>query len=38
MIDAQAHHPGEYLALERIPPTLELLCGLIQRFGLMAEA
>jgi acetylornithine deacetylase len=28
----QAHQPDEYLALERIPPTLELLRGLIRRF------
>jgi acetylornithine deacetylase len=28
----QAHQPDEYLALERIPPTLELLKGLIRRF------
>ena len=35
---AQAHQPDEYLALERIPPTLELLRGLIQRFCLTADA
>jgi acetylornithine deacetylase len=29
---AQAHQPDEYLALDRIPPTLELLRGLIRRF------
>lgn len=29
---AQAHQPDEYLALERIPPTLELLRALIRRF------
>ena len=29
---AQAHQPDEYLALDRIPPTLELLKGLIRRF------
>ncbi|MEW5838092.1 MAG: acetylornithine deacetylase [Pseudomonadota bacterium] len=34
---AQAHQPDEYLALERIPPTLELLRGLIQRFCLTAD-
>ena len=28
----QAHQPDEYLALERIPPTLELLDRFIQRF------
>ncbi|MEW5823033.1 MAG: acetylornithine deacetylase [Pseudomonadota bacterium] len=31
---AQAHQPDEYLALERIAPTLALLRGLIQRFCL----
>ena len=34
---AQAHQPDEYLSLARIPPTLELLRGLIQRFCLTAE-
>lgn len=34
---AQAHQPDEYLALERIPPTLELLRRLIQRFCLSAN-
>ena len=29
---AQAHQPDEYLALERIPPTLDLLRALIRRF------
>ncbi|HNE00703.1 MAG TPA: acetylornithine deacetylase [Plasticicumulans sp.] len=29
---AQAHQPDEYLALDRIPPTLELLRALIRRF------
>jgi acetylornithine deacetylase len=29
---AQAHQPDEFLALERIPPTLELLRALIRRF------
>jgi len=29
---AQAHQPDEYLALDRIPPTLDLLRGLIRRF------
>lgn len=29
---AQAHQPDEYLALERIPPTLDLLRRLIQQF------
>jgi len=28
----QAHQPDEFLALDRIPPTLELLKGLIRRF------
>lgn len=28
---AQAHQPDEYLALDRIPPTLEILRGLIRR-------
>jgi len=27
--DGQAQQPGEYLALKRIPPTIELLRGLI---------
>ena len=31
---AQAHQPDEYLALERIPPTLDLLRALIRRFCL----
>jgi acetylornithine deacetylase len=31
---AQAHQPDEYLALDRIPRTLELLRGLIGRFCL----
>lgn len=31
---AQAHQPDEYLALDRIPPTLDLLRALIQRFCL----
>ncbi len=31
---AQAHQPDEYLALERIPPTLDLLRTLIRRFCL----
>jgi acetylornithine deacetylase len=29
---AQAHQPDEYLALERIPPTLDLLRAFIRRF------
>ena len=29
---AQAHQPDEYLAMERIPPTLDLLRALIRRF------
>ncbi|MBK1695445.1 acetylornithine deacetylase [Chromatium weissei] len=29
---AQAHQPNEYLALERIPPMLNILRGLIQQF------
>jgi acetylornithine deacetylase len=29
---AQAHQPDEYLALERINPTLEVLKALINRF------
>jgi acetylornithine deacetylase len=28
----QAHQPDEYLALDRIEPTLEVLHGLIRRF------
>jgi acetylornithine deacetylase len=28
----QAHQPDEYLALDRIPPTLDLLKSLIRRF------
>ncbi|HSO79588.1 MAG TPA: M20/M25/M40 family metallo-hydrolase, partial [Chromatiaceae bacterium] len=31
---ARAHQPDEYLALERIPPTLDLLRALIRRFCL----
>jgi acetylornithine deacetylase len=31
---AQAHQPDEYLVLERIPPTLDLLRALIRRFCL----
>ncbi len=31
---AQAHQPDEFLALERIPPYLDILRGLIQRFCL----
>jgi acetylornithine deacetylase len=34
---AQAHQPDEYLALDRIEPTLALLCALIQRFCLQGE-
>lgn len=33
---AQAHQPDEYLALERIAPTLAILQGLIQRFCVTA--
>ncbi len=29
---AQAHQPDEYLALDRLNPTIDLLCQLIQRF------
>jgi len=35
---AQAHQPDEFLALERIPPTLELLRALIRRFCLDAAS
>lgn len=35
---AQAHQPDEYLALDRIPPTLELLRALIRRFCIDAAA
>jgi len=38
MIGGQGHQPSEYRALESIPPTIELLLGLIQRFYLTAEA
>jgi acetylornithine deacetylase len=31
---AQAHQPDEYLALDRLQPTVELLQGLIRRFCL----
>jgi acetylornithine deacetylase len=31
---AQAHQPDEYLSLDRIPPTIELLQGLIRHFCL----
>ena len=34
---AQAHQPDEYLALERIPPTLELLRGLIRHYCLESD-
>lgn len=34
---AQAHQPDEYLALERIDPTLDLLRALIQRFCLTPD-
>ena len=34
---AQAHQPDEYLALDRIPPTLDILRGLIQRFCVTAS-
>ena len=33
---AQAHQPDEYLALERIPPTLDLLRALVRRFCIAA--
>jgi len=35
---AQAHQPDEFLALDRIPPTLELLRALIRRFCVEGEA
>ncbi|HET19573.1 MAG TPA: acetylornithine deacetylase [Chromatiales bacterium] len=35
---AQAHQPDEYLALDRIPPTLDLLRALIQRFCLQPQS
>jgi acetylornithine deacetylase (EC 3.5.1.16) len=35
---AQAHQPDEFLALDRIPPMLELLRALIRRFCVEAEA
>ncbi|MBK1691853.1 acetylornithine deacetylase [Ectothiorhodospira mobilis] len=35
---AQAHQPDEFLALDRIPPTLEILRGLIRRFCLTEES
>lgn len=34
---AQAHQPDEYLALDRLKPTVELLSGLIERFCLTAK-
>ena len=34
---AQAHQPDEFLALDRIPPTLELLRALIRRFCVEGE-
>ncbi|SFM59771.1 acetylornithine deacetylase [Ectothiorhodospira mobilis] len=35
---AQAHQPDEFLAMDRIPPTLEILRGLIRRFCLAQES
>jgi acetylornithine deacetylase len=34
---AQAHQPDEFLALDRLQPTVDLLSGLIRRFCLEAE-
>lgn len=34
---AQAHQPDEFLALDTLRPTVELLCGLIERFCLRPQ-
>jgi acetylornithine deacetylase len=34
----QAHQPDEYIAVDRIAPTVEIIQGMVQRFCIAGEA